>query len=66
MAQSSNEEDKVDLIFIESLLTAGADINVGDKYNQTIMHAIVKDWHPDIVKYAISRGADINKLAIYN
>lgn len=57
---TGNDDDEVDLIFIKSLLSAGADINVADKYGQTILHAIARDWHTDVAKFVIANGGDIN------
>ena len=57
---SGNADEEIDLIFITSLLSAGADINVGDKYGQTILHAVARDWNTDIAKFVISNGGDIN------
>ena len=38
----------------------GADINIGDKHGQTVLHAIARDWHTDVAKFAIDNGGDIN------
>ena len=46
-------------------LSIGADINFGDKYGQTCMHEISRDWHTDVAQFALSRGADINKSDHY-
>ena len=43
-------------------MSAGADINIGDKYGQTILHAIARDWHKDIAQFVISSGGNINAL----
>ena len=41
-------------------MIVGADINIGDKYGQTILHAISRDWHKDIARFVISCGGNIN------
>ena len=60
IGSSGNTDEEIDLTFILSLLSAGADVNIGDKYGQTILHAISRDWHKDIVRFVISCGGDIN------
>lgn len=57
-----NTDEEIDLSFIHSLVSAGADINIGDKYGQTILHAIARDWHKDIAQFVISSGGNINAL----
>eukprot|EP00794_Sanderia_malayensis_P006244 gene6244-6963_t len=65
IAETANEGENVDLLFVESLVNDGAEVNVGDKYGQTILHAITRDWRTDMVKYAIAKGADTNKRDKY-
>ena len=65
IAKTSNEDESVDLVFVTSLLSAGADINIGDKYGQTILHAIVRDWNTDVAKFVILQGSDINSSDDY-
>ena len=60
IGSSGSSEEEVDLKFVLSLLSAGADINIGDKYGQRILHAVSRDWHTDIAKFVISLGGDIN------
>ena len=40
---------EIDLDFIRSLLSGGADVHVSDKYGQSMVHAFVRDWHHDTV-----------------
>lgn len=61
LAKSKDEEELIDLNFVESLLDNGADINFPDKHGQTIFHEVARGWHPDIAKFAIEHGADVNK-----
>eukprot|EP00794_Sanderia_malayensis_P006243 gene6243-6962_t len=61
LAESADENERVDLKFVDSLLKAGADINHTDRYGQTALHAISRDWHVDVVKFALEHGANINK-----
>ena len=61
LAKSKDEEELIDLNFVESLLENGADINFPDKHGQTILHEISRGWHPDVARFAIEHGADLNK-----
>ncbi len=35
------------------------------RYGQTALHAIARDWHVDVVKYVLGKGAIINKQDLY-
>ena len=61
VSKACNEEEVVDLSFVESLLQNGADINFSDKHGQTILHEIASAWHPDVAHFALKKGADIDK-----
>uniref|UniRef100_A0A7M5WS19 Ion transport domain-containing protein n=1 Tax=Clytia hemisphaerica TaxID=252671 RepID=A0A7M5WS19_9CNID len=61
LAKSKDEEELIDLNFVESLLDNGADINFPDKHGQTVLHEISRGWHPDVARFAIEHGADLNK-----
>ncbi|XP_066925009.1 uncharacterized protein [Clytia hemisphaerica] len=61
LAKSKDEEELIDLNFVESLLDNGADINFPDKHGQTALHEIARGWHPDVARFAIEHGADLNK-----
>ena len=65
VAKTSNEEEKIDLNFVKSLLENGGDINFSDKHGQTILHEISRAWHPDIAHFALEHGADIDKPDCY-
>ncbi|XP_012558139.2 uncharacterized protein LOC100201978 isoform X1 [Hydra vulgaris] len=57
----SSEDSAIDLDFVESLLGSGADINFSDKYGQSVIHEIVRDWNIESAKYVFKKGADLNK-----
>jgi len=57
LARSKNTNDTIDLKKVDRLLKNGADINVNDKYGQTVLHEVAKNWHTDIAKYLIKKGA---------
>lgn len=60
-----SEKTSIDLQFIKCLLDFGIDINKGDDLGQTILHAFVRDWHPDLIYFAIRNKADVNKQDDY-
>ena len=55
----------VDFDFVDSLLQSGADVNVCDRYGQTIFHEASRAWHCDVALYLLEKGADINKADKY-
>ena len=55
----------VDFDFVESLLQSGADVNVCDKYGQTILHEASRAWHCDVALFLLEKGAGINKADKY-
>eukprot|EP00111_Clytia_hemisphaerica_P008770 TCONS_00025648-protein len=61
LAKSRDDDETIDMNFVDSLLQNGADINFSDKHGQTVMHEISRAWHPDVAKFAIQHGADVNK-----
>ena len=34
------------------MILSGASMMAADKYGQTILHALVRDWHADTVRFA--------------
>ena len=65
LAKSNNDNEDVDLNFVEALLQSGADINFSDIHGQTIMHEISRAWHPDVALFAIQHHANVNKSDLY-
>ena len=55
----------VDFDFVDSLLQSGADVNVCDRYGQTIFHEASRAWHCDVALFLLEKGADINKADKY-
>lgn len=51
----------VDFDFVDSLLQRGADVNVCDRYGQTIIHEAARAWHCDVVLFLMQSGGDLNK-----
>ncbi|MBN3320295.1 PYX protein, partial [Atractosteus spatula] len=65
LAASSMDTDQVDLQFLESLITDGADVNTADKYGQTALHEISRAWNVDVMKFFLEKGADIHHADSY-
>lgn len=65
LARSKNVSDELDLDFIESLLTNGADINMMDKYGQTIFHEVARTWHIDVGTFLLAHHGNINQTDKY-
>ena len=51
----------VDFDFVDSLLQSGADVNVCDRYGQTILHEAARAWHCDVALFLMQNGGDLNK-----
>ena len=51
---------EIDLEFIRSMLDGGASMLSSDKFGQTILHALVRDWHPDTLRFAEEQNTDLN------
>ena len=65
LAKGNDEEEEVDLNFVDNLLESGADINFSDKHGQTILHEVARGWHLDVMKFMLEKGGDINKSDNY-
>lgn len=60
-ADPSSPATVVDFDFVDSLLQSGADVNVCDRYGQTIFHEAARAWHCDVALFLLENGADLNK-----
>ncbi|XP_071119382.1 transient receptor potential cation channel subfamily A member 1-like [Haliotis cracherodii] len=54
-----------DVSDIDELISAGADINCRDKYGQTILHEIARQWDVDVAKYLLKLGAAVDMADKY-
>lgn len=55
-----HDKQEIDLAFLQSLIDSGVNINCADEHGQTALHAIVRDWHPDVALFAVRNNADVN------
>ncbi|XP_013391389.1 transient receptor potential cation channel subfamily V member 1 isoform X2 [Lingula anatina] len=57
--------DSLDLDFVDSLLTSGADVKCTDKNGQTVLHEVARVWHVDVARFMVEKGADVNQADMY-
>ena len=50
----------IDLDFIRKMVEGGASMVSFDKHGQTILHALVRDWHPDTIRFAEEQCIDLD------
>eukprot|EP00794_Sanderia_malayensis_P005153 gene5153-5803_t len=65
LADKEDDKSTVDYNHINKLLDSGADINVGDKYGQTVLHEVARIWHTDVAQFVIQRGAHVDAMDMY-
>ena len=61
LGKGKNDKENIEMKFVDSMFSSGADVNFQDKHGQTIMHEIARAWHPNVMKFIIEKGGDINK-----
>ncbi|KAL9983949.1 hypothetical protein ACROYT_G006198 [Oculina patagonica] len=65
LSSSPDMEDSLDLEHIKSLLHEGAPVNTSDRFGQTLLHEVSRNWGTDVAQFFIEQGADINKADDY-
>ncbi|XP_031555285.1 transient receptor potential cation channel subfamily V member 4-like [Actinia tenebrosa] len=58
LSANINENEVIDLEFVDTLIKTGADINTTDRHGQTIMHEASRQWEVDVARFLIEREAD--------
>ncbi|XP_046327907.2 transient receptor potential cation channel subfamily V member 5-like isoform X4 [Haliotis rufescens] len=61
----SQEDEMLNLDFVDHLLKSGADINCCDKFGQTILHEVARHWHCDVARFLLEHGANVNQQDKY-
>lgn len=59
MELATIEDDElrvVDFDYLEQLFNSGVDVNVTDRYGQSIMHEVARIWHVDVARFMIKHG----------
>lgn len=57
----SSSVERLDYNFLFTLLQHGAEINISDRFGQTVMHEVGRNWNTDVAEFLIYFGADVNK-----
>ncbi|XP_035826485.1 uncharacterized protein LOC101851051 isoform X3 [Aplysia californica] len=65
LGQSMKEDETINLEFVHTLVSSGADINCTDKYGQTVLHEVARAWHVDVASFLLEHGADVDKKDNY-
>ncbi|KAL3868439.1 hypothetical protein ACJMK2_041246, partial [Sinanodonta woodiana] len=60
LGHSKNEDEVIDLDFVDTLLEKGADIRCTDRHGQTLLHEVARKWHVDVARFLILKGANVN------
>ncbi|KAJ8359463.1 hypothetical protein SKAU_G00159880 [Synaphobranchus kaupii] len=61
LAKSTKDESKVDLEYLDGVISEGADVNTVDSYGQTALHEISGRWPVDVMCFFLDRGADVQR-----
>ena len=59
MELATTEDDELRLVnfdYLEQLFISGVDVNVTDRYGQSIMHEVARIWHVDVARFMIQHG----------
>lgn len=64
MAKMTSNE-RVDYHFLHSLIRNGAEVNISDKYGQTVLHEVARSWNIDVARFLMNYGGDINQQDRY-
>ncbi|XP_013392770.1 uncharacterized protein LOC106160659 isoform X2 [Lingula anatina] len=58
---SGDENEAIDLDYVEDLIRAGARVDCTDKQGQTVLHEAARAWHVDVAKFLIEHHANVNQ-----
>lgn len=62
LSANMNENEVIDLEFVDTLIKTGADINTTDRHGQTIMHEASRQWEVDVARFLMERGKKKKKI----
>jgi hypothetical protein len=58
LSANMNENEVIDLEFVDTLIKTGADINTTDRHGQTVMHEASRQWEVDVARFLMERGKE--------
>lgn len=56
LSSSPDADDSLDLEHIQSLLHEGACVNTSDRFGQTLLHEVSRNWGTDVAQFFIDKG----------
>ncbi|KAL0964344.1 hypothetical protein UPYG_G00322550 [Umbra pygmaea] len=65
LAASNQDNDEVDLRYLNDVIADGADPNSTDRYGQTVLHEISRAWSVDVMRFFVERGSDVRRPDSY-
>jgi len=61
---TTDDTGEIDFLFVENLMHA-TDRNTRDRYGQTVMHEIAREWHTDAAMFLKLKGVNIDNADNY-
>ncbi|KAI0229397.1 hypothetical protein LSAT2_020202 [Lamellibrachia satsuma] len=61
LSLSGDDNESINLEYVETVLKNGADIDCTDKYGQSIFHEAARTWHLDVAKFLLEHGANLDQ-----
>ena len=56
LASSSDEDQVIDLDFVDTLITNGASPTICDRHGQSILHEAARQWELGVAKFLLEKG----------
>ena len=64
MALSGNEDEAIDLEFVESLIVNGASVHTTDRHGQSLLHEAARDWDLGLAQFLLDYGKFEKKMVL--
>ena len=65
VSSSADLDDSLDLEHIRSLLHEGASVNTTDRFGQTLLHEVARNWGVDAAQFFIEQGKAISMQSFF-
>lgn len=62
LASSGNEDERIDLEFVHSLIKNGASVQTTDRHGQSILHEAARDWDLGIAEFLLANGEYVHVI----